>query len=322
MPSRLLQNVPCRGPGSPTPPCRSPVVAIAGAVGAVSFAISAAALAVPELPPCPADIQLPCSSDGSSPGNEHGPAPQCVPGAGQWVGSQQHAGTPSSPIDRSEDYSVGWTRWSRSTHARAEPNQIVVGTSLQGQSVFLGAATQATSATGGFSTLDRELWLGDPPAAPRLVQLSAEGFAAMGLSVVCAPRIGCSASGSISVSGSCSSLGQAWAQLPSRSLNATASYNAIARQIRLSGRIGGRVDDSGLTYTGEISAIDEIYTEGTGVAAGSASYSVKPDRTYCAFTNRPVVRRGLGNAVATLNVSVEAGHAAASAVAMVRMGVN
>lgn len=320
MPSRLLQTIPRRRSDSPTPTHRFPAAAIAGAVG---LAVSAAAFASSsELPPCPADIQLPCGSDENSPGNEHGPAPQCVPGAGQWVASQQHAGTPASPIDRSDEYSVGWTRWSRATHARAEPNQIVVGTSLQGQSVLLGAATQATSATGGFSTLDRELWQGDPPAAPRLVQLSAEGFAAMGLSVVCAPRIGCSAAGSISVSGSCSSLGKAWAQLPSRSLNAAASYDAIARHIRLSGRIGGRVDDSGMTYTGEISAIDEIFTQGTGVAAGSASYTVKPDRTYCAFTNRPVVRRGLGNAVATLNVSVEAGHAAASAVAMVRMGVN
>lgn len=297
----------------------SPLVAAAAAIAA-SLGMAAAGS---DLPPCPEFLELPCFSSGDdSPGTPQGPVPQCAPGAGQWVTTQEHQGTPASPMDRVDEYSVGWTRWCRSVNARSEPNRIVIGTSLYGQSIFFGAASQTAGAGGGFSTVDRETWQGPPPAAPRLLQLSAEGFASMGLSVVCAPRIGCSAAGSVSVSGTCSSLGDAWAMLPSRTLDAMAIYDSIVRRIRVAGQIGGRVDDSGLTYIGEISASDSMYTEGTGLAAGSASYTVKPDRTYCAFTNRPVVRRALGNAVAAANVSVEAGHAAASAIAMVHMGVN
>lgn len=300
-------------------------IAMRPRLGAAAMAIAAtlgAAAAANDPPPCPEFMELPCFAEGESSGGPHGPSPQCVPGAGQWVNTREHQGTPASPMDRVDEYSVGWTRWCRSINARSEPNRIVIGASLYGQSIFLGGASQAAGVGGGFSTVDRETWHGAPPAAPRLLQLSAEGFASMGLSVVCAPRIGCSAAGSVSISGSCSSVGDAWALLPPRTLNAMAIYDSILRHIRIAGRIGGRVDDSGLTYSGEISASDSMITEGTGVAAGSASYTVTPDRTFCAFTNRAVVRRGLGNAVASVNVSVEAGNAAASAIAMVHMGVN
>lgn len=275
----------------------------------------------PVLPPCPPLVELPCPAPTESGEQPNMPSLNCQPGEGQWVEQREHHGFPTPAVQAFDSYTVGWTRWSRSQLARHEPNRVVVGAALAGQSIFLGGGSQAMAIAGAFNTLDREIWEGAPPAAPRLVQLAAEGFASMSLSVTCAAAIGCSAGGAVSVSGMCSSLGNASADLPGRSLVAAAAFDSIVQRTRIEGRIGIPIPDSGPSFEGSISAEHATSVVGTGVASGSASYQVRPDRTYCAFTNRPVVRRAMGNATTSLSASVSAGHAAASSIASVYMAV-
>jgi hypothetical protein len=275
----------------------------------------------PPPPPCPPLIELPCNSPEEGDGSPATPMVACQAGEGTWVQEREHHGFPTPQVQSFETYTVGWTRWGRSMLARHEPNRVVVGAGLSGQSIFMGGGSQALAIAGSFSTVDADVWRGAPPPAPRLVQLAAEGFASMSISVTCAAIVGCSAGGAVSVSGMCSSLGNASADLPGRSLVAAAAYDAIIQRTRIEGRIGMPIPDSGPSFEGSISAEHSISVHGTGVASGSASYQVRPDRTYCAFTNRPVVRRAMGNATTSLSASVSAGHAAASSVASVYMAV-
>ena len=75
------------------------------------------------------------------------------------------------------------------------------------------------------------------------------------------------------------------------------------------------IDDSGPSMTGDISSEVSWTLHGVGAASGSASYVVRPDRTYCAYTNRPIVRRAYAAMSAAVAVTVDAGAAAAVAIA-------
>ncbi|MEI6475027.1 MAG: hypothetical protein WCO75_06510, partial [Planctomycetota bacterium] len=57
--------------------------------------------------------------------------------------------------------------------------------------------------------------------------------------------------------------------------------------------------------------------------SGTAAYVVTPDRSYCAFTNRPIVFRSNGIAIVSGGVSVDAnGAASMSGLALVALSVH
>ncbi|MFM8785249.1 MAG: hypothetical protein ACKOFI_08905, partial [Phycisphaerales bacterium] len=152
--------------------------------------------------------------------------------------------------------------------------------------------------------LVREEWVGLGIPCPRMVSLAAIGGAMVELALTCAARQGCTVSGSMSVAGACSSLGNASAALESRTVSGTATYRSLERKVKVSGRIGANVDDDGFGIDGQISSEQEWELDGDGSVVGAAMYAVTHDRTYCAFTNRAYVRRTSGQASAVASATV------------------
>ncbi len=74
--------------------------------------------------------------------------------------------------------------------------------------------------------------------------------------------------------------------------------------------------------SGEITRDSTWSTNGVGAASGGAVVRRAPERTYCAFTNRPYVRRSFGTASVSLAGTVDAGSSASAASAVVGFDVN
>lgn len=289
---------------------------------AAILGVTSAAAASP--PPCPPYVELPCVPP--DPDGEEGGVPPtfvCQPGPGGWVRPPiSHAGSPAQPIDDRLEFTMGLTRWHRHRTAESRPSFASCMTMLSGQSIFAGTGSQATSIAASFQTQLREYWEGVGPASPRLVSLAATGFAGMSISVTCSPQMGCVSTAASTVAGSCASLGNASALLEPRAIDASVRYDASSSRLEFEGNIGASVEDSNLSMIGSMSRDARWSLQGTGAASGGASYAVRPDRTYCAFTNRPITRRGSAGMSTSVAATVNAGSAAATAIAVAGFEVN
>ena len=274
-------------------------------------------------PPCPPFVELPCDDAGEGGGAVVPPTFVCTPGEGGWARSPiELVASPQPRSDENTEFTMGFTRWQRHLWAEGSQNLATCGAILSGQSIFLGTGSQSAAITAMYQMRRREFWDGVGPAMPRVVTLGATGFAGMSIAVTCSPQAGCVASAVATATGGCSSLGEASAVLEPRAISATAHYDSAASQLQFSGNIGAAIDDSGPSITGEISGSSQWSTQGEGAASGAASYAVRPDRTYCAFTNRPYTMRSFAATSTSIAATVNAGSAAASAVAVAGFDVN
>lgn len=306
-----------------------PTTLLPRVVGAARLLAIAATLGVVHIaagdpPPCPPFVERPCSSfGGSGDGSGSPPIEACTPGPGGWVRAPiERQLVPADPHECRDEFSMGWTRWIRHEWANTSLHHASAGLTLSGQSIFQGIGSQAAAIAASFQSRIREYWDGPGPAMPRLLALEATGFAGMSIAVTCAASSGCSATASATAAGGCSSLGDASAVLEPRSIDATALFNAATSRLEFSGNVGVRIDDSGPTMSGEVTRDSSWSTNGVGAASGGASYVVRPERTYCAFTNRPYVRRSFGSASVSLAGTVDAGSSASAASAVVGFDVN
>ena len=307
-----------RGLPSHSPRANPPT--FAGALLAIAGIASLPALADP--PPCPPLVEVPCDAGGGS-GGEPPIAQPCTPGPGGWTRTPlEITCVPEQPIDLREQFTFGLTRWNSAVHARARPTVASCMVSLSGQSIFLGTGSQSLGTSASFQRTSRETWSGEGPAAPRIVQLVANGFAGLSIAVTCGPSQGCSATASAGAAGGCHSLGDASASLEPKAIGGTARYDSVESAVRVQGDLGIAVDDSGPSMTGDVSSEVSWTLDGIGAASGSASYVVRPDRTYCAYTNRPIVRRAYAAMTTAVAVTVDAGAAAAVGVATAGFSVD
>ena len=310
---------PTRNPLSSLAARATPIAIAAGALVAATFPNHAATA---DPPPCPPFVEVHCDHGGSAGGGPPIGEP-CTPGPGHWSPAMPESiCLPETPIDQREQFTFGLTRWNRAVQARAHPNVVNCMVSLSGQSILLGGGSRSEAISASFQHRTGEFWQGAGPAAPRIVQLRATGFAGLSIAVTCGPSRGCTATASAAAAGGCSSLGDASATLEPKAIGGTASYDGASSTFEIEGDVGVLVDDSGPTMTGEISRDISWRLEGEGAASGSASYVVRPDRAYCAYTNRPIVRRSYAAIASAVAVTVEAGSASAVGIATAGFSVN
>lgn len=254
--------------------------------------------------------ETPCDLLGEHEGGGAVPSLECPCGPGLWIEDlpQTHI-EPTVPFDEVEESGQFILR--RKAHATPKSASVRVkgwGTSACAFGCVASSATLTERSA--FSFRQREFWQGALPACPRLVGLAAMGIATQAVGVSTTAHMGCSASSSSSLAGACSSLGDASAQL-GQSLSAQAQFSAANSTVKLSGNIGAMVTVDSASIQGSFSKIDSWEAVGIGSAAGTASFTVKPDRTYCAFTNKPVTKRALGAITAAGAGAVASGGGAA-----------
>ena len=297
----------------------------AAAATAAAAAMVAGTDAPDAPPPCPPVVEVPCefmASGGQGPITP-GVLDTCGCGPGEWSSTRTVQLMPRAPqeaIDVTASVNLTTWRWSRA--ARAEPNHAEASIDFAGTSHLWSSGSFTKRASASQSTSSREEWVGDGVPCARLVSLAAAGGAALELTITCAAAAGCSASGSTTVAGSCSSIGDANAHLGDKTVRGEVGYSAHERKLELLGRFGTSTDDGGVGIEGKISAETSWKLSGSGSASGSAAYTVLPDRTYCAFTNRAYVVRSNGNVSAVGGGTVSGnGTIALSASAFVNFNV-
>ena len=184
------------------------------------------------------------------------------------------------------------------------------------------AGSLTRSATARFATTERERWVGTGVPCPRLVQVSAVGGGMLEVTLACSAQAGCGATASASIAGMCASRGDANAAIEGKTVDGNVAYRSLSHTTAFEGRLGTSVDDSSVGIDGKISEQKKWEVTGAGTASGSASYTVRPDRTYCAFTNRPITRTASGSAVAVGGGTVDwNGSIAFDAMAVIAMRV-
>lgn len=248
--------------------------------------------------PCPPLMELPCdgSAGGGSSGEGTGP---CGCGTGQWVtNSTTPRLEPPTPFAEDRSLHEGLVSWKSSISASAQPELAVASVSVRGRSNMWAAGSFSRSSLAYYVSSRRELWSGGFPACPRLLSLAATGGATLHISASTAARQGCSAFASAATSGTCSSLGSANASIENLVITGSVGYNESTQDFEVAGNFGPLVDVLTDSVEGSLSASASWSTEGQGSHSGSASVTVRPDRMYCAFTNRPYVARAAGQAVA------------------------
>jgi hypothetical protein len=249
----------------------------------------------------------------------------CDCGEGVWVRSLPvFQGTPAQPISEiNVPVHINGTNWAATREAVAQPGYADVHVAGYGASHFWRAGSLARSVAARYSVVSRELWQGTGIPCPRLVTLAASGGGGLTLTLTCSAAQGCGASGASSISGSCSSLGNASASIDNKRVDGTVAYDSASESTEISGRFGTLVDDSSMSVEGRISQSARWSVEGAGNVSGTASYTVKEDRNYCAFTNRPITRTSVGVAVCAAGATVDDnGSAAFDARAFVALTVN
>jgi len=295
------------------------VAAATGPAGAQVIAPGYPACGSAPEQPCPTTVERPCYD----PERPSGPCScDCSPGV--WSATMQEKLLPKAPLTLVDQVtSVNGTRWTWSTTALAIPGQAEASIALDGVSHFWSTGSLARRVNASQDVLVREEWVGLGIPCPRMVSLAAIGGAMVELALTCAARQGCTVSGSMSVAGACSSLGNASAALESRTVSGTATYRSLERKVKVSGRIGANVDDDGFGIDGQISSEQEWELDGDGSVVGAAMYAVTHDRTYCAFTNRAYVRRTSGQASAVASGTVaDNGTVAVNGLAVVNITIS
>jgi hypothetical protein len=275
--------------------------------------------------PCPAGIERLCDQFA---GTGHGGGLQlfceCLCGPGFWgpgneevVLQPERATSAGSPAER-----INSTIWSWHRSAYADRTSAQARISMAGHSTFWHAASMTRAANAGYTTQVKEQWFGANPPCPRYVQLAAVGGGILEITLTCSAQSGCSATASASLAGSCSSRGDASATLEDKTVNGTVFYKSASHTVKAEGRLGATADDSSVGIDGKISTQVAWELTGAGAVSGSASYTVRPDRTYCAYTNRPIVRRANGMVVCTGGATVDwNGSASVEALAIVSLWI-
>lgn len=302
-------------------------LAICGAIAlGCGFAVDRNAAGAPQDggTPCPFGMEIPCEQTGGSNGGG-GLGSTCTCGAGVWVRQlPAFHGYPEVPENElNEPVHINHSRWIVSRRAVAAPGFADVLVSGYGASHFWAAASLTKSAGARYSMVVREVWQGTGVPCPRIVSLAATGGGGLLLALSCSAAPGCGASGTASISGSCSSMGNASAFLDNKKVEGSVAYNEGSTDTEVRGSFGAEIDDSSVSIEGSISRTTEWSVRGSGNVSGSAAYSVKDDRSYCAFTNRPVTRRANGVAICAAGATVdENGSASFTARAFVDLVVN
>jgi len=283
---------------------------------------SSIVLATSGYTPCPPLMELPCdgSTSGGSSGEGAGP---CGCGTGQWVtNSPSPRLEPPHPFSEDRSLHEGLVTWNSSMRATAQPEMAMASISVRGRSNMWAAGSFSRYSLAHYVSSRRELWSGGFPACPRLLSLAATGGATLHISASTAARRGCSAFASAAASGTCSSLGSANASIESLVIAGSVGYSDSTQDFEVAGNFGPLVDVLTDSVEGSLSASSSWSTEGQGSHSGSASVTVRPDRIYCAFTNRPYVARAAGQAVAGGAGSVEGnGSTSWSSMAVINLSV-
>lgn len=252
------------------------------------------------------------------------PLPWCPCGPGAWVSLPPVVQcVPARPQHDVQTVRMNNTRWMTTHTTNAEPGMALAHVSTSGFSYLWGSGSVADSALAMYRHSVREVWQGEGIPCARLVALTATGGGGLALALSCAAVPGCGASGAASISGSCSSAGNASAELQNKMIDGQVAYHAATSSTHVSGKFGPPVTDSSASIEGSISHQLSWRVFGSGDASGSATYTVRPDRTYCAFTNRAISREATGVASCSGSATVdENGSAAFNARAFVSLSVH
>ena len=122
--------------------------------------------------------------------------------------------------------------------------------------------------------------------------------------------------------GMAASRGNASADLSDLEVHGTVAYDHLTHSSKIEGNFGIGVEYSSPYIDGLISAETSWTVSGQGSATGALSFTVAPDRTYCALTNLPIMAYWSGTVVASVAVTVdENGTAAGSAAAAITLSV-
>jgi hypothetical protein len=110
--------------------------------------------------------------------------------------------------------------------------------------------------------------------------------------------------------------------MDSTAIYASAQYDSASNRITVSGNLGAPRVVSTASIEGTYSAEGSWHAQGTGSSVGVLTFSVKPDRTYCALTNLPVNAQWSGATAVALGISVdENGSASASATSSLSLSI-
>lgn len=273
--------------------------------------------------PCPVELERPCAGTAGG-GITIASACGCDCGSGWWGRRVERSDLfPARPEDSGPvRHSANLTQWTWSTGAQATPGRVEAEVSVMGNSTFWHSGSLTRSATAQQATVEREEWTGRGIPCPRAVSLAAMGGAMLELSMTCSPSVGCAASGSVTVAASCSSAGEASAQITDKTVHGTVGYRSYEHSVVAEGRFGASIEDDSVGIDGRISSKVQWQLSGDGSVSGSAAYVVTPDRAYCAFTNRAITLRSNGTAIATGGATVDNnGSASMSGLAIASLSV-
>ena len=272
--------------------------------------------------PCPTMLERLCGEDPTGTGGMGGIVAMCdcACSNGWWtrapISVSLSPGKPltMSPISETSN-SVYW-RWQLSEIA--QPEHVEAAVDMSGYSSWWHAGSITKRAMARQATLAREQWVGTGIPCPRLVTIAAMGGAMLELSLTCSPSIGCTASGSATAAGACSSVGRASADIVDKTVRGNVGYSSYSHTVVVDGDFGFAIADDSVGIDGKISKKVDWKLDGPGSVSGTAAYVVTPDRSYCAFTNRPIDFRSNGWAIASGAMSVdENGSTSMSALAIV-----
>ncbi len=258
-----------------------------------------------------ATVRYPCPSierlcDDPDPPDGDGETDQCDCGTGLWERVNEDSRfNPPTPHRESLTTSVGSCRFYTTASAQAARHLAWAQVSLLGKSSFWDAGSHSLDIEASYASIERDLWRGDGPACPREVNLAAMGGAMLHISASAAPRAGCTAAASGSVGGFCSSRGNANASIGPTALNGIVGYNSASESWEVEGNFGSVVSIDTPSIQGSLNSEGAWEVDGTGSHSGSATFIVKPDRTYCAWTNKSITLRAVGITVAGAAGSVD-----------------
>ncbi len=270
--------------------------------------------------PCPTIERL---CDDPVPPGDDGETDHCDCGTGLWERvNEGELLNPPRPEQEALTTTVGACRFHSVSSSRATSRLAWAQVSLLGKSAFWDAGSHSLTTNADYASIQRDIWRGDGPACPREVNLAAMGGAILHISASAAPRAGCTAAASASVAGYCSSRGNASASIGPTALNGFVGYDSASESWEIAGNFGSVVSIDTPSIEGALNSEGAWNVDGTGSHSGSASFIVKPDRTYCAWTNKSITLRAVAMAVAGAGGSVDAnGSCSAIATASISLWV-
>jgi hypothetical protein len=230
---------------------------------------------------------------------------------GAWVEEEitnTGAANPPSPVTDQDCYEnslgydyVCWTVVKSANYTTGSCHAEVTG-DIQSVGGFESAGSKSGSASARYNYAVRVKWVPtgeNTVPCVREVNLAATGSAGLSITVSCAAAAGCTGAASASCSASCSSLGNASADLPNQTITGSVGYVAASSSFSASGNISAQVTPyESASVEGSYSRSQGWQTVGSGSIAGSATFNVKPDRTYCAYTNKGYTKRQSGSVIA------------------------